>query len=145
MTARKKTATPEPQQPVTVAELLLALATYPLDAEVQMTDPYTALLVRIEGEPEGAESDGVLWEPMADTSIVAQRPQHYQRPDIVERVIRRTDPLDDYAAAKEFLEWLQEQRYGMPQVSTGGGHNEPTTYRDLGPAELAEEFARREA
>jgi len=145
MTARKKAATDAEQAPVTVAELLLALASYPQDAQVQMTDPYTALLVAIEGEPEGAESDGVLWEPMAGTSIVAQRPQHYQRPDIVERVIRRTDPLDDYAAAKEFLEWLQEQGYGMPQASTGGGHNEPTTYRDLDPGELAEEFARRQA
>lgn len=56
---------------------------------------------------------------------------------------RRTDRLDDFAAAKEFLEWLQASRYGMPRVSTGGGHNEPTTYRNMEPAELAEEFARR--
>lgn len=135
MTARKK---PQPK-PVTVAELLLALASYPQDAEVYLSDPYIALLAKVEGEPEGAESDGVIWEP------IAQRPQHYQCPDIVERVIRRADPLDDFAAAKEFLEWLQEQHYGMPQASTGGGHNEPTTYRDLDPAELAEEFARRQA
>lgn len=144
MTARKKTTKPE-TRPVTVADLILALATWPLDAEVYMSDPYAALLARVEGEPEGAESDGVIWEPMANTSIVAQRPQHYQRPDIVERIVRRTDPLDDFAAAKEFLEWLRAQRYGMPQVATGGGHNEPTSYRDLSPAELAEEFARRES
>lgn len=136
MTARKKT-TPEPQKPVTVAELLLALATYPLDAPLST---YAngggggAILVElVEGE---AWVD--VW-----TGTWDERP--HRRVEEIVKVVRRADPLDDFAAAKEFLEWLQTQRYGMPQVSTGGGHNESTTYRDLDPAELAEEYARREA
>lgn len=93
MTARKKAAAPDEQAPVTVAELLLALASWPQDAEVYMTDPYTAIFARVDGDPE--EEHRALWEPMEQTSIAAQRPQHYQRPDIVERVIRRSEPMDD--------------------------------------------------
>lgn len=136
MTARKKTA-PEPQQPVTVAELLLALATYPLDAPLSTYENGSgggAILVElVEGE---AWVD--VW-----TGTWDERPQH--RPNEIVKVVRRSEPLDDFAAAKEFLEWLRAQHYGMPQVATGGGHNEPTSYRDLSPAELAEEFARRES
>jgi len=140
MTARKKVAS-EPK-PVTVAELLLALASYPQDAEVHISDPYVAIMIRVEGDP--IEEYHSFWEPMETTSIVASRPQHYQRPDIVERVVHRSEPMDDFAAAQEFLEWLQGQHYGMPRESTGGGHNEPTTYRDLTPSELAHEYAQRE-
>jgi hypothetical protein len=137
MTARKKTTTPEPQQPVTVAELLLALATYPLDAPLSTYE---------NGGGGGAIqvelAEGEAWVDVW-TGTWDERP--HRRVEEIVKVVRRTDPLDDFAAAKEFLEWLQGQRYGMPRVSTGGGHNEPTTYRDLGPAELALEFAEREA
>ena len=127
MTARKP-------KPVTVAELLLALATYPLDAPLATVENGGGLLVEI--------TDGEGWVDVW-TGTDHERPQH-RAADVV-KIVRRSDSLDDFAAAKEFLEWLQAQRYGMPQVSTGGGHNEPTTYRDLDPAELAEEFARRQA
>lgn len=141
MTARKKTAAPAEQTPVTIAELILAAASYPQDSTVQLGDTHAALVVHVDGE----EKHRTLWDPMADTSIVAQRPQHYERPEIAERVIQRSDPMDDFSAAQDFLEWLKEQRYQMPQVSTGGGHNEPTSYRDLTPSELAHEYAAREA
>lgn len=133
MTARKSDPAPNPE-PVTVAELLLALATYPLETPVEVSDGYGAgskLFALIEGEHVEVWGDEREARP------------HRRDKEIV-KVVRRADPLDDFAAAKEFLEWLQGQRYGMPQMSTGGGHNEPTTYRDLDPAELAEEFARRE-
>jgi len=131
MTARKK---PQPEPPaVTIAELLLALATYPLDAVVTT------------GENRGGGGEVYAWiegEPFdVWTGNVWERPNH--RPGEIIKVVQRSDPMDDFAAAKEFLEWLQTQRYGMPHEATGGGHNEPTTYRDLDPATLAEEFARR--
>lgn len=141
MTARKKAAAPAEQTPVTVAELLLALASYPQDAIVELSDPYAMLTALVEGDP--VDAFHVLWEPAATTSIVEQRPQHYRRPDIVERVIRRSEPMDDFAAAREFLEWLEAQGYEPPRQSTGGGHNEPTSYRDFPALELAQEFAER--
>lgn len=141
MTARKK-AQPEPK-PLTVADLLLALASYPQDATLGTRDPYIGVLVFVPA-PEGVDDEHELidWMDGGETGTA----KHYQRPDIIERVIRRSEPLDDFAAAKEFLEWLATKRgYNQPQVATGGGHNEPTSYRDLSPAELAEEFARRES
>lgn len=135
MTARKKT-TPE-QTPVTVAELLLALATYPLDAPLSTYE---------NGGGGGAIqvelAEGEAWVDVW-TGTWAERP--HRRVEEVVKVVRRADPLDDFDAAKDFLEWLQAQRYGMPREATGGGHNEPTTYRDLDAAELAEKYARREA
>lgn len=132
MTARKKTTKPE-TRPVTVADLILALATWPLDAELQTGESGGGGYIATEIEGEFFE----IWE--GDSTP----PQH--RPNEIVKVVRRSEPLDDFAAAKEFLEWLRAQHYGMPQVATGGGHNEPTSYRDLSPAELAEEFARRES
>lgn len=141
MTARKKAAAPAEQTPVTVAEMLLALASYPQDATVAVTDPYAVIMIHVEGDPE--EEHRTLWDPTVQTSIVEQRPQHYRRPDIVERVIRRSEPMDDFAAAREFLEWIAAKGYQPPRQSTGGGHNEPTSYRDLPALELAREFAER--
>lgn len=133
MTARK----PKPEtRPVTVADLILALATWPLDAELYTGENGGGggyIATDIEGE------FFEIWE-----GNDGNPPQH--RPEEIVKVVRRSEPLDDFAAAKEFLEWLQAQRgYVQPQVATGGGHNEPTSYRDLSPAELAEEFARRES
>lgn len=132
MTARKK---PTPPPPVTIRDLLLAVASYPQDAVVDL-DHSAVITVALGEQPEGVDEFAVLWEPL-------EAPQHYQRADVVERVIRRSDPLDDFAAAQEFLEWLRERGYQPPRQSTGGGHNEPTSYRDLEPTELAQEFATR--
>lgn len=139
MTARKKVQ-PEPA-PVTVAELLLALASYPQDAPLWTCENGTGggeVWVDVDPSDTSAESNMCIWEGHA-----YERPAH--RAEEIVKVVRRAEPMDDFAAAKEFLEWLQAQHYGMPKVSTGGGQNEPTTYRDLTPAELAEEFARRQA
>jgi hypothetical protein len=137
MTARKKTAAPAEQKEVTVADLILALASYPQHATVGTSDGYASLMIDTPEHP--TEVVQVAYDPEGPTV------HHYERPDIVERVIHRSDPLDDFAAAQEFLEWLQTKHYGMPRESTGGGHNEPTTYRDLKPAELAREYATRSA
>lgn len=152
MTARKKALTPNTasmikslqmdaeQTPVTVAELLLALASYPQDAPVDIS-PYASLTTFIVGDPESEWR--AIWEPYPGDGS-GQRPRHYRRPDIIERVIRRSEPMDDFAAAREFLEWIAAEGYEPPRQSTGGGHNEPTTYRDLPALELAQKFAERE-
>lgn len=126
---------PTEDAPVTVAELILALATYPLDAPLATYENGGGGGV-IQVEPVDGEVWTVVWTGRWD-----ERPLH--RATEAVKVVHRADPLDDFAAAKEFLEWLQAQRYGMPRRSTGGGHNEPITYRDLDPTELAKEFAQR--
>ncbi len=133
---RKKPATPEPEK-VTVAELLLALASYPLDAEVTTYENGGgggALQVTLVDGEEWAE----LWEGHR-----YERPKHYERPDVIVQEVQRSDAGEEFAIANEFLAYLRSQSISL--VHDGQGHNEtaspilPTTR-----ARLAEEFATRE-
>ena len=114
----------------TVAELLLALASYPQDAEVTMSDPFVDLGVIVDGDYftvyhkyEGAA--------------------HYERPDIIVREVERGHPGDDYATAQEFLEWLRSR--GITLAWMGRGHGElDTPIQPDQRARLAEQYASRE-
>jgi hypothetical protein len=125
MTARKK-PTPE-RAPVTVAELLLALASYPQDAIVTIADPFIDLGVMVGDE----------YHTVYEFNTVT----HYERPDIVVQEVERSHPGDEFAIANEFLTWLRRQSIGLTNV--GQGHNETAspvgrTQLDRLPQQFAE-------
>jgi len=126
---RKKPATPDPHE-ITVAELLLALATFPQDATLSTTDPFVEVGVLVAGE----------WHPLIEWHAAAQR---YERPDVVVQEVQRSDAGEEFAIANEFLAYLRTSSISL--VHDGQGHNE--TASPLLPAtraRLAEEFATRE-
>lgn len=113
----------------TVAELLLALASYPQDAEVVMSDPYIEL--------------GVL---VADEYHAVYRPHegvaHYGPPRVIVRVVERNEPGDDYATAVDFLAWLRANDVEL--VHPGHGHGEGSMpMRKATRDNLAQRFAQR--
>lgn len=130
---RKKPATPDPK-PTTVAELLLALASFPQDAHVVTSENGSgggALAVMID-------DDWIdLWE-----GHDYECPKHYERPDVILEAVERSHPGEEYAIAVELLEWLG--RHDVVLYTPGHGHNETASPLHRKPRELAEEFADRE-
>lgn len=126
---RKKPATPEPKR-TTVAELILALASYPLDGVVTIVDPFVDLGVIVDDDYHTVyhEHEGTT---------------HYERPDVIVQEVQRGDPGDDFVTAGEFLDWLRSQSIGLS--TPAHGHNETDSpLPESARARLAEEFARRE-
>lgn len=123
---RKKPTEPEP---VTVAELLLALASYPQDAVVTIADPFIDLGVTV-----GEDYHTVL--------DMHEGVTHYQRPDVVVQEVERAHPGDEYAIAAEFLSWLRENDIELSHP--GHGHNETSSsVMKVTRDRLAEQFAER--
>lgn len=126
---RKKPAPSDPIR-ITVADALLALASYPQDAELITTDPFVPVGVMV-----GDEVHELLdWQNAA---------QHYERPDVIVQEVSRSDAGEEFAIANEFLGYLRAHAISL--VHDGQGHNE--TASPLLPAtraRLAEEFATRE-
>lgn len=126
---RKKPATPEPE-PTNVGDLILALASYPLDAEVVISDPFIDLGVMV------GEDYHTVYQAHEGTT-------RYERPDVVVQEVQRSDAGEEFAIANEFLGYLRAHSISL--VHDGQGHNE--TASPLLPAtraRLAEEFATRE-
>lgn len=124
---RKKPAEPAP---VTVAELLLALASYPLDGVVTIADPYIDLGVMVDDDYHTVlhMHEGVT---------------RYERPDIVVQEVERSDAGEEFAIANEFLAFLRSRSIRL--TSAGQGHNETDSpLPEVARARLAEDFATRE-
>jgi hypothetical protein len=85
-----------PTGPVTVAELLLALASYPQDAEVTIADPFVDLGVMVGDE-------------YYTVYQLHNRAQHYEPPEVVQAPAPRGHPGDEYATAREVLEWARRE------------------------------------
>lgn len=118
----------------TVGELILALATYPLESEVTISDPFIDLGVLVDEGGEGPEYYTV-YEPYAGVTP-------YERPDIIRQVVERNHPGDDHQTAVEFLEWLHEQ--GIRLANIGHGHNDgDSPVGDMQRIALAVSFAER--
>ena len=131
MTAKKKTRTPAPD--ITVADLLLALATYPQDATLTMADP-TELGMMINNGNDHPEYEMLIdWEH--------GEALRYRRPDVVREVVHRSNPGDDFATAQEFLEWMHSSDLVLRHP--GHGHGELDGFVMKSATEIAEAFARR--
>lgn len=132
MTARKKTRPTPP--PITVADLLLALATYPQDGVITTSDGDVGVLIdNGEDHPE--------YEMLIDGQN--SEALRYNRPNIVREVIHRNSPGDDFVVAQEVLDWLHKSDIVLRHP--GHGHNELDGPVHKSAIELAEEFARRSA
>lgn len=122
-----------PTGPVTVAELLLALASYPQDATVTIADPFMDLGVEIGDDYQTVYQRG-------------ERAHHYEPPAVEETAApvepKRSHPGDDYAAAQDVLDWLRQRGIGL--VNPGQGHNETASpVPEAQRAQLARDFAAR--
>lgn len=115
-----------PDGPVTVAELLLALASYPQDATVTIGDPFIDVYVMVGDNYRTVYRQG-------------ERAHHYEPPAVEEAEdapAPRRHAGDDYAAAQDFLEWLRSQEIGL--ISDEG-----SPARDNSRDSLAARFAAR--
>ncbi|QDP45552.1 hypothetical protein SEA_FUZZBUSTER_68 [Microbacterium phage FuzzBuster] len=132
MPAKKKT--PPPAPPITVADLLLALATFPQDAVLTTNDEHIDVGVLIDNGEDHPEYVMLIdWHH--------SEALRYRRPDIVREIVHRNSPGDDFATAQEFLEWLGKS--DMVLRRPGHGHNELDGPVMKSGIEIAEEFARR--
>lgn len=117
------------EKPTTVADLILALATYPLESEVTISDPYIDLGVLVDGDycTVYHEHDGVT---------------PYERPDVIVHEVRRDHPGDEFEAAQSVLAWLRSR--GVTLSWIGQGHNDSDIPLSREQRErLAEEYAAR--
>ena len=117
-----------------VSELILALASYPLDAEIVISDPFVTLDVAVDADGDVPDCYTV-YEPYVGVTP-------YERPDIIRQVVERNHPGDDHQTAVEFLEWLHEQ--GIRLANIGHGHNDgDSPVGDMQRIALAVSFAER--
>ena len=126
-----------PDGPVTIAELLLALASFPQDATVHPAADESDAEVFIE-----VEIDGVAYTLLQS----GERAHHYEPPVVEETTPttepKRSHPGDDYAAAQDVLDWLRQRGIGL--VNPGQGHNETASpVPEAQRAQLARDFAAR--
>lgn len=117
----------------TVGELILALASYPLDAEIAISDPFVTLDIAVDADGDVPDYYTV-YEPYVGVTP-------YERPDIIRQVVERNHPGDDHATAVEFLDWLKKSGITLMRM----GHNDAdAALMEEARSVLAQEFARRE-
>lgn len=107
----------EDPKPVTVGELLLALATYPQDAEVITGENGDGGGTLFADGPTGFQ---VIW-----AGNTYERPERYAPPE--PEAIERAAPGDEFAIVQDFLRWAN----GAYAIGTEN------------PAAIAREFATR--
>lgn len=133
MPARKKT-TPQPPAEITVADLILALATFPQDGILTSIDGNIDVGVMIHDGDRHPEYEMLIdWEH--------GEALRYRRPDTVREIVHRAQPGDEFATVQEFIEWMHKSDLAFSRP--GHGHGELDSPVNKSAIEIAEEFARR--
>lgn len=127
----RKKADPPTVPHVTVAELLLALASFPQDAS----------LTTYENGGGGGSLAVLVGDEFVELwdGHYLDRPHHYVAPAAV--VVERGHPGDDFEVAQEFIAWAK--RSDLALVHPGRGHGELDSPVRESAVEIAQRFASR--